>query len=368
MPRDHHTIVLPQSCEACTCIRLECRIGKLPHVQPQTPRARCRLFTCLTILLCVNNSIPWPRYRLSDASKRDSSRLQCLISFTSATPFTQVLVFSNMLLLGLTGSIATGKSTVSNILSAPPYNLPIIDADKVARQVVEPGTAGYKKIVEHFLPSTPDLLLEPTPANGGETGPQGKGRPLNRPALGRRVFAQGSEADKKALNKIVHPAVRAEMYKQMLYAYLRGSWCVVLDVPLLFESGWEPLCGVIMVVAVKDREVQKTRLRARDAHLTEEDADNRIAAQFDVGEKARMCLRRGPKAGVVLWNDTTQESLRAQIAVAMQDIKSNSPQWWATLSLLCPPFALMSGIWSFLRSWSIKRQLSLEQSQAKAKL
>ena len=60
-----------------------------------------------------------------------------------------------MLLLGLTGSIATGKSTVSQILQAPPYNLPIVDADKISRQVVEPGTAGYKKIVDTFGHDTP---------------------------------------------------------------------------------------------------------------------------------------------------------------------------------------------------------------------
>ena len=113
-----------------------------------------------------------------------------------------------MLLLGLTGSIATGKSTVSSILSAPPYNLPIVDADKVARIVVEPGTSGYKSIVSHFGPSTPDLLVEATPENGGENGHNGKGRPLNRPALGRRVFGEGSEKERKVLNGIVHPAVR----------------------------------------------------------------------------------------------------------------------------------------------------------------
>lgn len=275
---------------------------------------------------------------------------------------------SAMLLLGLTGSIATGKSTVSSILSAPPYDLPIIDADKVARQVVEPGTAGYQKIVEQFLPSTPDLLLPATAENGGEHGVHSKGRPLNRPALGRRVFAQGSDADRKTLNKIVHPAVRAEMYKQMLLAYLKGSWCVVLDVPLLFESGWEPLCGVIMVVAVKDAAVQKARLRGRDKHLTEEDANNRIAAQLDVREKARRSLRRGPKAGVVLWNDGGLEDLKAQIAVAMKDIKSQSPQWWALLLLLCPPLAAASGLLSFIRSWNITRQLKIEDSQAKPKL
>ncbi|QIX02114.1 hypothetical protein AMS68_007631 [Peltaster fructicola] len=256
-----------------------------------------------------------------------------------------------MLLLGLTGSIATGKSTVSSILSSSPYNIPIIDADKVARQVVEPGTQGYAKIVEHFGPSTPDLLLPATPENGGEHGPTGKGRPLNRPALGRRVFGQGTETDRKALNRITHPAVRKEMYRQMLLAYVRGCWCVVLDVPLLFESGWEPLCGTIMVVAVTEASIQKQRLMARDEHLTEEDASNRIASQLDVREKARRALARGEQAGVVLWNDGSKEDLRKQIDAAMVGIKSKSPRWWALLLLLCPPLAVLSGTWSFVRSW-----------------
>ena len=147
-------------------------------------------------------------------------------------PATIVRAFKSatMLLLGLTGSIATGKSTVSALLSKPPYSLPIVDADLIARQVVEPGTAGYHAIVKHFSPTTPDLLLpESTP----------KGRPLNRPALGRRVFGSGDERerDRKVLNGIVHPAVRREMYKQMVWAYLKGYWAVVLDVPLLFEDG-----------------------------------------------------------------------------------------------------------------------------------
>lgn len=130
-----------------------------------------------------------------------------------------------MLLLGLTGSIATGKSTVSNILRAPPYNLPIIDADLLARQVVEPGTAGYAAIVKYFGPTTPDLLLpadDPLSrdANGqpSENGPKGKGRPLNRPALGRAVFGSGEDTVKarKVLNGIVHPAVRKEMWRRVV--------------------------------------------------------------------------------------------------------------------------------------------------------
>ncbi|KAF1822898.1 dephospho-CoA kinase [Dissoconium aciculare CBS 342.82] len=272
-----------------------------------------------------------------------------------------------MLLLGLTGSIATGKSTVSSILEAPPYSLPIVDADKIAREVVEPGTAGYQQIVEKFGPSTPDLLLSASEC-GGEHGHNGKGRPLNRPALGRRVFGEGKDEDRKALNKIVHPAVRSEMYRQMISAYIRGSWAVILDVPLLFESGWEPLCGTILVVAVTDPKIQMQRLRARDEHLTEEDAKNRVAAQWDVRDKAERCLRRGDQAGVVVWNDGDKEDLRKQIDQVMAKVKSNSPQWWAFLLLLFPPLAVMSGSWSYVRSWWIKKQWEQEKLKDKAKL
>jgi dephospho-CoA kinase len=128
-----------------------------------------------------------------------------------------------MLLIGLTGSIATGKSTVSNILRSPPYDLPIIDADVIARQVVEPGTAGYRAIVDYFGPTTPDLILPAADplCQGREDGPAGKGRPLNRPALGRAIFGSGDDKVKarKVLNGIVHPAVRAELRRQIVGAH-----------------------------------------------------------------------------------------------------------------------------------------------------
>lgn len=274
-----------------------------------------------------------------------------------------------MLLLGLTGSIATGKSTVSRHLSSPPYSLPVVDADKIARQVVEPGTAGYKAIVSHFGPSTPDLLLPASdPASGGESGPSGKGRQLNRPALGRRVFGEGKDADRKVLNGIVHPAVRKEMYKQMLSAYAGGNWACVLDIPLLFESGWEPLCGTIMVVAVKDAEVQMQRLRDRDAHLTEEDARNRVASQWDVRDKAERALRRGEKSGVVVWNDGSQQELKTEVDRVMKVVKKGSPQWWAYLLLLCPPLAVASGAWNYVWGWWVKRSWEQEKQKTKAKL
>ncbi|KAI9849269.1 MAG: hypothetical protein M1837_004728 [Sclerophora amabilis] len=261
-----------------------------------------------------------------------------------------------MLLLGLTGSIATGKSTVSSILSQSPYSLPVIDADLLARKVVEPGTIGYAKIVNHFSSTTPDLLL---PANDfGQDGPNGKGRPLNRPALGRRVFGDEPERrrDRAILNGIVHPAVRREMYKSLLLHYVQGHWAVVLDIPLLFESGLDLLCGTVMVVAVRDPEIQMRRLRERDAHLTAEDAKNRVLSQTDVRQKARRAEARGSGAGVVIWNDVGREELRVEIARQMGLVKRKSPSWWRWLLLLIPPFAGVIALWNLLRSWLASRR------------
>lgn len=261
-----------------------------------------------------------------------------------------------MLLLGLTGSIATGKSTVSSILSQPPYNLPIIDADALARKVVEPGTAAYKKIVAYFGSSTPDLLLNDS-----------KGAPLNRPALGRRVFGISEEKrkDRAVLNSIIHPAVRLEMYKQLLYYYVTGCWAVILDVPLLFESGLDKLCGTVLVVAVLDPAVQIKRLRERDSHLTAEDAENRVKSQGDIREKARRCEARGPGAGVVVWNDGGKEDLKKEIDRVMKEVSRSSPRWWSWLLLLCPPLAGLAGMWSYYRGRAMNRRW---EEQVKAKL
>ncbi|GAM83968.1 hypothetical protein ANO11243_019580 [Dothideomycetidae sp. 11243] len=273
-----------------------------------------------------------------------------------------------MLLLGLTGSIATGKSTVSSILSSPPYSLPIVDADKIARQVVEPGTPGYAAIVSHFSSSTPDLLEAPSSASGGQAGPNGKGRPINRPALGRRVFGSGKEADRKVLNSIVHPAVRKEMYRQMFRAYVSGSWAVVLDVPLLFESGWEPLCGTIMVVGVKDPEVQMKRLMKRDSHLTHDDASDRVASQWDVRDKAARAVARGPSRGVVVWNDGDLEDLKSNLAKEMEKIRASSPRWWAWLLLANPAWMAVVASWNYVLGWWSKRQWEQMKAREKAKL
>lgn len=267
-----------------------------------------------------------------------------------------------MLLIGLTGSIATGKSTISSLLSSPPHALPIIDADILARQVVEPGTRGYNAIVDHFGPTTPDLLL-PASDTLPEDGVAGKGRPLNRPALGRRVFGDSEERrrDRGVLNGIVHPAVRAEMFKAVVRYYVQGHWAVVLDIPLLFESSLDRFCGVVMVVAVKDPAIQMKRLTDRDPHLTLEDAENRVRSQTDVRLKARRAEARGEGRGVVLWNDGTRDELALQLDDALRGLRRGNPSWWSWFLLACPPLAIVVSAWRFWQNARINQRW--EQSE-----
>ncbi|KAI1982441.1 Dephospho-CoA kinase cab5 [Ophidiomyces ophidiicola] len=269
-----------------------------------------------------------------------------------------------MLLIGLTGSIATGKSTVSSLLSAQPYNLPIIDADVLARKVVEPGTPGYNAIVDYFGPTTPDLLLPEDTV--------GQGRPLNRPVLGRRVFGDSDERkkDRAVLNGIVHPAVRWEMYRSLLKYYLQGHWAVVLDVPLLFESGLDALCGTVIVVGVKDPAIQMQRLRSRDPHLSAEDAENRVKSQGDVLGKVERAEFRGVASarGVIVWNDSDKAALEVEIKKAMTRIQASSPRWWAWVLLLVPPIGISVAAWNYAINYRGTKQWQEKQLKEKARL
>ena len=275
-----------------------------------------------------------------------------------------------MLLIGLTGSIASGKSTVSTFLSQLPYNLPIIDADVLARLVVEPGTSSYTAIVRYFSSSTPDLLL-PLPASDQPSHP--RGALLNRAALGRRVFGDDPQRrkDRAVLNGIVHPAVRWEIYKALVRHYLRGEWAVVLDVPLLLESGLDLLCGVVVVVAVRSPEVLVKRLLKRDEGLTEADAWARLGSQRDIREKARWVdVCRGGnegkgRTGFVIWNDAGKEELRQEVDKVMKVLRKESPTWWALLLLAIPPFAVLVGLWNVLQAWRARRRWRQEDQKGR---
>ncbi|KAG7008202.1 hypothetical protein G7Y79_00006g018220 [Physcia stellaris] len=255
---------------------------------------------------------------------------------------------TTMLLIGLTGNIATGKSTVARLLSSPPYSLPLIDADVLAREVVLPGTPAYRKIVEYFGPTTPDLLL-PFPSSSNEkaqppsqtssqspipqqqpspppstskSNAQEQGRPLDRASLGRRVFGSSPsrKRDRAILNSIIHPAVRRAIFYQILSYYLRGHWALILDIPLLYESSLDPYVSFVLLIA-SSPETQMRRLLGRDPHLSAREAEDRVGSQMGVGEKVGRTEARGKGRGVVVRNEGSREELERGVAEVMRGLE-----------------------------------------------
>lgn len=263
-----------------------------------------------------------------------------------------------MLIVGLTGSIATGKSTVSRLLSSEPYNLPVIDADLLARKVVEPGTSGYRQILARFSSTTPGLIADE--ATGA----------LDRAVLGRRVFGNSPESvrDRKELNKIIHPLVRGEIYRGIVRAYLSGAWAVMLDVPLLFESGLEVMCSGVVVVAAGE-EAQLRRLLKRDPGLSEEDAHRRIGSQWSVAEKAQLAehVFGAPARRASAWvidNSGDFENLEREVrrVVVGGMVRGRVGAWrwlWGF-----PPLALVVGLWVMAENWWRRRAWEAKEGTA----
>lgn len=168
-------------------------------------------------------------------------------------------------IIGLTGGIASGKSTVSKMFQK--RGIPVVDADQIAREVVERGKEAYEKIVGAF---GREILNE----DGS----------INRAKLGSIVFQHKTK--RELLNSIVHPAVRKEMKKKQEQFVLQGAKAVVLDIPLLFESDLTHLVDKIIVVYVNEN-TQLQRLMKRN-HLSKEEALARINAQMPLKEKIKM--------------------------------------------------------------------------------
>jgi dephospho-CoA kinase len=195
-----------------------------------------------------------------------------------------------MLLVGLTGNIASGKSTVAQMLSE--RGATIIDADLLARQAVEPGTPSYEGIVERWG----DAVL----------APDGH---LDRAALRNIVFSNPEELER--LNAIVHPEVERLRDRLVREALERGDRIVVCDIPLLFERHLgENFDRIILVDA--PRPLRMERL-VRDRGLRETEATEMIKAQMPAE------LKRA-RADIVIDNDGTLAHLEQQVAAA-----------WATL-------------------------------------
>ncbi len=168
------------------------------------------------------------------------------------------------IVIGLTGGIASGKSTVSNMIRR--QGLRVVDADIIAREVVEIGQPAYKKIIETF-----DGILDDD-------------KSINRQKLGSIIFAD--EKKRQQLNSIVHPAVREEMLKQVEFEKQKNALAVVLDIPLLFESKLTHIVDKTILVYV-DEHIQLERLMERNGY-TEHEARMRIEAQMPLKEKLKL--------------------------------------------------------------------------------
>ena len=189
-----------------------------------------------------------------------------------------------MKIIGLTGGIACGKSTVSTELRA--RGAAIIDADALAHELSQPHQPLYNAYVQRF---GREIVTE----NGT----------LDRAAIARRVFAD--PAVRTEVEAIAHPIIRRAAEERLRAARDENKRAAVLDVPLLFEAGWDALADETWVVALP-REEQLARLLARDTSMDEGEARARIAAQMPLAEK---CAR----ADVIIDNSGTKEEIREYI-------------------------------------------------------
>ncbi|MGI8383098.1 dephospho-CoA kinase [Robertmurraya sp. P23] len=196
------------------------------------------------------------------------------------------------LVVGLTGGIASGKSTVANMFKE--MGIEVIDADIEAREAVEIGEAAYEQIVTYF----------------GE-GILNDDHTINRSKLGEIIFNDSVKRQK--LNEIVHPDVRRRMNEKKEAAILRGDQVVVLDIPLLFESGLKHMVDVVLLVYV-EKDIQLQRLMDRNL-LTKEEALARIQSQMPIEDKRKI-------ADKVINNNGTIDDTKKQLIELLTDWKT----------------------------------------------
>ncbi|KAL3849772.1 hypothetical protein ACJIZ3_011654 [Penstemon smallii] len=206
-----------------------------------------------------------------------------------------------MRIVGLTGGIGSGKSTVSNLFKA--HGIPVVDADVVARNVLKKGTGGWRKVLAAF---GEDILL-----------PSGE---VDRPKLGQIVF---TDPDKRQLlNRLLAPYISSGIILEVFKLWIKGCKIIVLDVPLLFEAKMYKWTKPIIVVWVNP-ETQLQRLMARDG-TTAEEASSRINAQMSLD------LKRD-KADIVIDNSGSLEDLNEQFREVLVHVKN--PLTWTEFGL-----------------------------------
>lgn len=199
-----------------------------------------------------------------------------------------------MLTVGLTGGIASGKSTVSSMFRE--RGIPVICADELAHDAVRAGSPALEKIREIFGNEVFD--------ENGE---------LDRVALGSRVF--GNHDLKKELERIIHPVVAQRKNELLAHYAKQGHSIAVIDVPLLFETGWDKTVDVVLVVYV-GRDLQAARLMGRNG-LSMEEATARLNSQWSIEDKKR-------KAHVVIDNSGSVEDTLIRFRQVVDELKAKA--------------------------------------------
>ncbi|MBP2632503.1 MAG: Dephospho-CoA kinase [Firmicutes bacterium] len=196
-----------------------------------------------------------------------------------------------MYLIGLTGGIASGKSTVSKMLVDSGGCL--IDADKIAREIVEPYKPAWQDIVNKFGEEI--LLADKT---------------IDRAKLGNIIFSD--KDSKKYLNAVTHPRIKEEIKNRIARYRNEKNAILILDIPLLFESGWDKSTDENWLVYV-NQSVQLERLMARN-QLSEKQAMDRIHSQILLEDKMK-------HADYIIDNNGTLEYTRSQVIVRWNEVK-----------------------------------------------
>lgn len=190
-----------------------------------------------------------------------------------------------MQVIGLTGGIASGKSTVSYYLITHGYE--VIDADDISHHALEPGTEAFKQVIEHF----------PVLDNGI----------INRQKLADIIF--NNQDEKNYLEGILHPYIRSVIVQKIKQS---KNDIVFIDVPLLFEAGWDDLCDSTIVV-ICDKETQIQRVLSRD-HCTRTQALDRIRNQMSLEDKEQ-------RADYIIRNNTNYYDLEKEILKVLKEVE-----------------------------------------------
>ena len=175
-------------------------------------------------------------------------------------------LINNQRRIGLTGGIASGKSTITNYIRNV-RNIPILDADNLSRKLIEPGTIGYKKILEYFGNQIIDKYSSE--------------KVIDRKLLKANIFE--NEKDREWIQKLLHPLIKEQMIEKC--NLFKDNKIIILVIPLLFEAQFEDICTEIWLVKCP-KEVQIKRLMKRD-NVSEEKADKIINLQLNFEEKSR---------------------------------------------------------------------------------